>query len=201
MVFGSKTKLLSSETIMDKCPSCGQQGSVQLNVYQKYAHVYWIPLFPTKKIGGSQCGHCKQVLEEKQLPGSFSGALDTLKANTKAPKYLFAGSAALVVLIVALFIGISNDNKENLAFINAPQKGDVYEVKTGTSQYTLYKVEKLEGDSVYVKMSEFEADKLSGLSKIKKKGPEAFSAENFGFSRNELKQMLEKNEIIDVERN
>ena len=201
MVFGSKAKLLSSETIMDKCPSCGQQGSVQLHVYQKYAHIYWIPIFPTKKIVNSQCGHCKQVLDEKQMLDSFANALVTLKANAKAPKYLFAGSAVLVVLIVALFIGISNDNKENLAFITAPQKGDVYEVKTGTSQYTLYKVEKLEGDSVFVKMSEFEADKLSGLSKIKSKGSSVYAADNFGFSKNELKQMLEKNEIIDVDRN
>lgn len=200
MVFGSKAKLLSSETIMDRCPSCGQQGSVQLNIHQKYAHIYWIPLFPTKKIGSSQCGHCKQVLDEKQMPDSFTNALVTLKANAKAPKYLFVGSAVLVVLIAALFIGISNDNKENLAFINAPQKGDVYEVKTGTSQYTLYKVEKLQGDSVFVKMSEFEADKISGLSKIKSKGSAAYSAENFGFSKSELKQMLEKNEIIDVDR-
>jgi len=201
MVFGTKAKLLTSETIMDKCPSCGYQGSVQLNVFQKYAHIYWIPFFPTKKTGSSQCSHCKQELDEKQLPNSFSSALMALKASVIAPKYMFAGLGIAVVLISVLAFAISKDNKENLAFVNTPQKGDVYEVKTATGDYTLYLVEILEKDSVFVRINEFEVNKPSGLRKIKSKGIAAYSASMYGFSKNEIKQMLEKNEIIDVDRN
>jgi hypothetical protein len=54
------------------------------------------------------------------------------------------------------------------------------------------------GDSVFVQINDYETNKVTGLNDLKK---EAYSEEVMGFSKAELKQMLEKGEIIDIERN
>jgi hypothetical protein len=71
-----------------------------MHVFQRYAHIFWIPFFPIGKTGASQCGHCKQVLKEKEMPSSLKMAFDDVKSRTKTPYWTFAGVAIIVVLIV-----------------------------------------------------------------------------------------------------
>jgi len=47
------------------CPSCATSDALQLSVFSRYAHIYWIPLFPYSKPTVAQYGHCQQAWEEK----------------------------------------------------------------------------------------------------------------------------------------
>ena len=78
-----------------------------------------------------------------------------------------------------------------------PQVGDIFEVKTKDNQYTLYKVDQVQGDSVFIQSSNFEANKVTGLDDLKKKD---YSSDVYGFSKSELKEMLNKGEILDIDR-
>jgi hypothetical protein len=198
IIYGTKGKLLAKETLFEKCTNCGSQNSVELVVYQRYAHVFWIPFFPTFKKGYSQCGHCKQVLEVKQMPASLQESFDRLKKSTKAPIWTFTGLALFTVLIAMIIISIRNENAENKKLVADPRKGDIYEVKLGSSSYTLYKVDEVVGDTVYVVQNMYETNKSSGLSDLKTK-PFA-EDEVIGYSKAEIKTLFDDDKIVDVDR-
>ena len=200
IIYGSKTKQLAKEVLTDKCPNCGTQNSVELYVFQKYAHVFWIPFLPLGKTAVSQCDHCKQVLKLKEMPSSLKTSYENLKSQTKTPIWTFSGLAIVAVLIT---IGILNDKKndeKNAKLVLAPQSGDIFEIKTKENQYTLYKVENIAGDSAFIRINQFETNKVSGLADLKSKGESGYSEDVFSFSKTELKVMLEKGEILDIQR-
>ena len=197
IIYGSKSKELAKETLTDKCQNCGTQNSIDMHVFQKYAYVFWIPFFPMGKTGLSQCNHCKQVLKLKEMPATLTASYDNLKAQTKTPIWMFSGLALVAALIT---IGVISDNKKgekNAQLILTPQVGDIFEVKTKDNQYTLYKVDQVQGDSVFIQSSNFEANKVTGLDDLKKKD---YSSDVYGFSKSELKEMLNKGEILDIDR-
>jgi hypothetical protein len=198
IVYGSRSKELAKDILTDQCPNCGKQNSIDMHVFQKYAHVFWIPIFPMGKTGVCQCDHCKQVLSLKEMPASLVISYNNLKEKAKTPIWMFSGLALLAILItIGIISGKKNDEK-NAKLILSPKAGDIFEIKVSDNQYTLYKVNEVLGDSVFVQINDYETNKVTGLNDLKK---EAYSEEVMGFSKAELKQMLEKGEIIDIERN
>ncbi|SMD42886.1 hypothetical protein SAMN00777080_1453 [Aquiflexum balticum DSM 16537] len=85
IIFGSKATQVASETINEKCASCGTPNSIQMTVFQKYAHVFWIPSFPMGKTSITQCSHCKQVLEKKEFSRNLNTNYEILKSKSKTP--------------------------------------------------------------------------------------------------------------------
>jgi len=200
IIYGSKSKQLTKEVVTDKCPNCGTQNSIELYVFQKYAHVFWIPFFPMGKTAVSQCHHCKQALKLKEMPAALTTVYENVKAQTKTPVWTFSGLALLTVLIT---VGILNDKKndeKNAQLILTPKSGDILEVKTKDNYYTLYKVENIEGDSAFIRINQFETSKITGLADLKRKGEGAYSEDVFSSSKTALKAMLDNGEIVDIER-
>jgi zinc-ribbon family len=85
IIYGSKAKQLAKEALIDQCPNCKTQSSVELYIFQKYAHVFWIPFFPLAKTAVTQCTNCKQVLKQKEMPSTFQMSYENLKHQTKTP--------------------------------------------------------------------------------------------------------------------
>jgi hypothetical protein len=200
IVYGSKSTQLLKETLIDRCPNCGTPNSIEMHVFQKYAHVFWIPFFPIGKTAISQCGHCKQVLKLKEMPASLKTDYENLKVQTKTPVWTFAGAALLVIAITLGVISDRKNDEKNAALILTPKAGDIFEVKTKASQYTLYKVSVIEGDSAIIRINNFETNKISGLADLKSKGDTAYAEDEFAFSKRQLKTMLDNGEIIDIDR-
>jgi len=197
IIYGTRSTELAKRILKEKCTNCETPNSIQLYVFQKYAHVFWIPLFPLGKQGVSQCNHCKQILNHPQFPASLAKDYKDLQAETKAPIWTFAG----IVLIVA-FIGLAMYNSKvtdelNAQRIAAPQGGDILEIKTKDNQYTLFKVDHVAGDSVFIQMNNYETNKRTGLIDLEKK---EYSELIYGFSKAELKEMLQKGEILEIKR-
>jgi len=137
------------------------------------------------------------VLEKKQFPESYKGDYEDLKFHAKTPIWMYTGLGLLAILIVAIFISISLDNTENAELVIAPQKGDIYEIKLSDKEYTLYKVDKVEGNAVYIFENEFATDQSSGVKELLLK---PFYKESLPVMKSDLKVMLEKGEIMDIER-
>lgn len=201
IIFGSKATQVASETINEKCASCGTPNSIQMTVFQKYAHVFWIPSFPMGKTSITQCSHCKQVLEKKEFSRNLHTNYEILKSKSKTPIWTFSGIAIFTAFII--WGGFISKQKEelNANLILTPQKGDIYEVKLDRRQYTLYKVEKVSGDTVFILFHEYETNKKSGLRGLKNKGDAGFIEEEpLLILKKDLKNMLETGEIMDIER-
>jgi len=200
LIYGTRSKQLAKEILIEKCQNCGKQNNIEMHVFQKYAHVFWIPFFPMGKTGVSQCDHCKQVLKLKEMPPSVKASYDNLKAQTKAPVWMFSGLALLAVLITIVVISDRKNDEKNAKLVLAPQKGDIFEIKTKDDQYTLYKVDQVNGDSVFVRVNNYETNKATGLAELKRKGDNDYTEEVLPLAKTELKEMLDKGEIIDIER-
>ncbi len=200
IIYGVRTNQLAKELSHDQCSNCGTQGSLELYVFQKYAHVFWIPFFPVKKTCVSQCNHCKQVLKLKEMPASLKLTYENLKSNAKTPIWTFAGLAIVAILIIGVFINEKKKTERTGRLILTPRSGDVFEIKTTEGQFTLYKVEGVEGDSVFIRPNKYETNLETGLDDIKYKGDSSYVEDVFSFSKSELKQMVDKEEIIDIDR-
>ena len=200
IIYGRKATQVATESITDKCPNCGTLNNIQMTVFQKYAHIFWIPFFPIGKTGVTQCAHCKQVLQKKEFTGSLSSSYETLKTNSKTPIWTFSGLALLSALVIWGVISSKEKDEKNAKLILMPQKGDIYEIKKDYKEYTLYKVDNVAGDTVFILVNQYGTNKISGLSDLKNKGEEAFNQEPLPFMKTELKEMLEKGEIIDIDR-
>jgi len=101
LLYGTKATKLTVEPITDTCANCGTQHTMDMHVFQKYAHVFWIPFFPIRKTGTSLCVHCKQVLRQKEMPQSLKQSLDSVIKQTHVPIWTWTGIALLLAFIVA----------------------------------------------------------------------------------------------------
>jgi hypothetical protein len=198
LVFGTKAKTLATELKPNLfCPHCGTQGKIRISIVAKYFHLTLIPTVPTGKVAISQCEHCKQVLEEHQMPAAFRAEVNALKQNHKTPKWMFAGLVLFGALVVFSGISSRNNSIENEAFINAPVVGDKYHVEVGSLEYTAFRVNNVTDDSVYFDLNQYTINKRTGIYRIDKE-------ENYvpggQMSKTDLKKMFDENKIYDVVR-
>jgi hypothetical protein len=198
--YGTRAKAMATEVITDKCPNCGTQGSVQIHVFQQYAHIFWIPVFPTVKKGVSECSHCKQVLKQKEMPSELQLAFKNIKSTIKAPVWMFSGLVILVALIAFTIVDTKNKKEANTKLIANPLPGDILEVKTNGNNYTLFKIDEIQGDSVILRANKYEVDKESGIYKLKIKGDSSYAEEQLLYNKKELKTMFDKGDILDIDR-
>jgi hypothetical protein len=173
---------------------------MNLSVYQYYAHIFWVPIFPMGKTGATECGHCLQVVRSGNFASEVKTAYAQLLRGAKTPFWTFAGLALAVVgLVAALGLATVSDG-ENQKLIAAPQKGDVYEVKLDRKQYTLYQVAAVTPDSVYLLVHQMATNKIIGLADLKKQGPSGYDPEPVAFSKQAIAAMLASRQIFDLER-
>ncbi len=199
IIYGSKTVHLDSvrlDTIT--CESCRTQGSIVLNVFRKHAHIFWIPLFPIGKRGLSECDHCKNVLEAKDMQEPLKSEYHRFKNNTKGPIWQFAGLAIIAVLIVWGNYASGQNEKLELEYIVSPMEGDIYEYKIEARSYSTLKVMSVSNDSVFVSPNEYEISKMSKIHKIDKL--ENYPEFSYGISRVKLKEMYDSGDIIGINR-
>ena len=200
LIYGSKSTQIASEIINDKCPSCGLPNSIRMTVFQKYAHLYWIPFFPIGKTATTRCSHCKQCLEKDEFTENLKNRYAILKINSKMPIWTFSGLALLTVLIFWGITSLNSLKERNAKLILIPQKGDIYHIKINYNQYTLYKVDNVVGDTVYVLLNQYVTTKSSGLIALKNGGDESFAQILLPIVKTELKSMFDKGKIIDIDR-
>lgn len=107
IIYGTKSTKLVVEPIGNQCLNCQTNHIIDIHVFQKYAHLFWLPLFPIGKTGASQCNHCKQVLRQKDMPASLKLSFYNIKAKTKTPIWTWTG-LALILLFIAFTIFFNN---------------------------------------------------------------------------------------------
>ncbi|WP_448698980.1 hypothetical protein ACFGVR_18900 [Mucilaginibacter sp. AW1-3] len=104
IIYGSKATHIITEQIAEQCPHCSSANTMHMSVFQRYAHVYWIPMFGIGKTGVSQCLHCKQVLKLKEMPHALKLAYDNVVLRAKTPLFVFSGLAVIAVIVLIAII-------------------------------------------------------------------------------------------------
>lgn len=159
IIYGWSTKTIKQAPLADhECPKCNQKQSV-LVIVAKYAHIFWIPVFPFGKSASIVCTICKHQTEEKAISLGPNVSIKQLKSTVPIPKYLFIG-LGLIIATIGYFIydGVQED-KRKASYVQEPQIGDVYLIKDKEepSQYNHYlmKVRNIDGDSLWVSYSSY----------------------------------------------
>ena len=198
IIYGSRNKQLAKENIFEKCPNCGTQNCIDMHVFQKYAHVFWIPMFPMGKNGVSQCDHCKQVLTSAKMPSFLRTAYENLKAQTKTPIWMFIGLVGFVTLFGIAGYQVETENAHSKKYIKALQINDILhtEVEGG---FTTLKVVQISADSIFFKYNQNMVNKESGIYKLQN-DTASFDEEIQGASKQEIVSKFKEGEIIKVMR-
>ncbi len=183
--------------VLDKCPNCASNHSVEMEVFQKYVHFFYIPYLPAGKTGVSYCSNCKQSMLDKDMPANLKEAYQQLKAKTKIPIWMFSGLVLMVLLIVYQLNNEQRAQKTLAKQMDQVVAGDVLELKLAKDNFTLYKVYRINADSVLLQANEYQSTTAAGLKDIK----DSLYATNLRYiTKPELKKMAMDGGLVGIEK-
>jgi hypothetical protein len=199
--YGTKASNLKNGQIINiDCPSCETNATFKYSVFGKYAHIYWIPLFPISKITVAECNSCKKTYEFKELSESIKTKFqrEKEKSPVKFPVWMFSG-----LFVIAALVGFgvykSNETDKNEAeFIKNPKVGDVYSIKVSDAHFTCARVDKIDKDSVYLTDNDYETDKSTGIDDIDV--TKNYTTEKEVLTKKEIQDAFKKEKIFSITR-
>lgn len=199
--YGSRASRIKEGQINNvTCPGCDNSTSMNYAIFGKYAHVYWIPLFPVGKEKILECNFCNRTYDLKELPEQIQHKFELEKQGAGYPIWYFSGLAIIAGIIALVSYNSSKHDEDVINYINEPQVGDMYSIEgSEDGYYTSMKVDRVTQDSVFVIYNDYEID--SKYSKSKLNAASNFSGETTdGFSREELQILFDEKAIYDVNR-
>jgi hypothetical protein len=196
IIFGSRSSSRTPVETGCNCTACGAEKSIYLIPYQKYAHVFWIPVFPAGRDYQAICGNCKALFDANSI-----GIPHEVFSQVKTPKWTYFGLYAfVVVLVLFLALGAYTSNKqkkETTLYLESPTVNDIYEVKLDEKEYSLMKVFNVSGDSVYFFHHTHYVERKSDLRKLRQDNSYD-DTEADAYSKSELMEMYDDESISRI---
>jgi len=200
IIYGTNgTHVRTQELPGVACPACKTSNSLRTSLYSRYAHVYWIPLFPFEKLAAVQCGACNEVWKHNAAPASIAPVVREVRQQISHPYWTWAGLAAVVAIAVFGYLASIRDRHTDEALLLEPRAGDIYTVRSDSAgMYSLMKVQRVGGNNVELVANDYQIDNVSPINKLN--SPEKYSKEPFTLTRLELQIMRRKDQLTDVDR-
>ncbi|MDO7853767.1 hypothetical protein [Hymenobacter convexus] len=182
------------------CPFCAAADTLHVSLFSRYAHIYYIPLFPFAKPVVAACANCNLSWDNKALPPALREPIRAAKQATRMPLWTWSGTALLAVGLGWAALAGARDDRENQAYLTAPHVGDIYTVraKADDNAYSLLKVVGVQGSTVEVVANEYTIDNSHPIDQLNE--PAKYSKEPFSLGQFELKIMQNKGQLTDVDR-
>ncbi|GGF24859.1 hypothetical protein [Hymenobacter cavernae] len=152
---------------------------------------------PTGKMDATEYGPAEQIAEDTTLL-HLKQLFTALLHPSRIPVRYHAGLllSAVMALNLLIFNGLST--KEDLAYLTQPRTGDLYQVRTQEGNYSLLKVVAAAGNSVQLQANAYQTPSSLEVANLNK--PENYGREAFDLTRYDLQIMMQKEQIVDVER-
>lgn len=198
IIYGSRSSQLRTQNIPGKCPSCQTENSTRLIGYQRYAHIFWIPLFPIGKIYLTECGHCKQALDKKDITEHFRIPFQDFKNQLSTPLWTFAGLGLIAVTGLFMAVSANLSSQQDKEYIANPLSGDVYHYQSDDKSWSTLRVVEVSDDSVFYNYNNYVSNTRTSLEKIDQDS--SYSTDVYMLARQELTRMLEEGTISSVRR-
>ncbi len=179
------------------CPNCFEEDTLYAEIFPRYFHVYWVPVFPIGKYALAQCDNCGHVIQQRDFPEELKPQIKESKKSIKLPLKYFTGSILITLFLIYGFIRRSQVNNRDISYIAQPALGDLYGIRI-KGGYTLLKVADIKGDSTGFYQT---PDKITKYLKLKRLQREAkFGSDTIYYLKSSLFDMLEEGELVGVER-
>lgn len=195
IIYGRRTARIKKYTDNQHvCQSC-KVFDLDVKVFRDYYHLFFIPVFPVgNKTVKVKCNSCGEPMRLETIQKHY-------ESISKTPFYLFAFPILLAGLILLAINLNLNTQKEKAAFVADPKVGDVYRIRkdeNGLTTYYFLRLVRIKGDIVAACHNNLEYKGFISRWNVDDyfvKGEELF------FTKEELKEMLDRMEINSVERN
>ncbi|MDQ6469523.1 zinc-ribbon domain-containing protein [Flavobacterium sp. LHD-80] len=197
--YGTKSTHIKNDRISNvDCPQCNTAVSMNYSVYEKYAHIYWIPFFPIKKLTFAECNSCKKTFEQKDFSSPIKQKIHYSMGRISSPLWMYSG----VFIIAALFLfgmySTVQKGKDTSDFIKDPKAGDVYFLDSNKGFYTSVKVSEVSKDSLTIFLNDMEIDNKTNIDKI---DVEKNYKNKSVVAKKEMLKLYSENKIFEVKRN
>lgn len=200
IIYGTNGTHLRTDALPSPaCPACGTGNALRTSLLSRYAHVYWIPLFPYQKIAVVQCGACGW--DTTTPPAGLAPAMHELKKQTRHPYWTWSGLGLVALLIGGSTLYGIRDTHTDETLLESPRSGDVYTVRSdsaNTHAYSLLKVRRVSGNSVELLANKFQTGDSTPFPDLDKGS--CYNPEPFIITRLDLQIMRRKGELTDVDR-
>lgn len=197
MIYGIRSRELAAAPLPGNCPICERRECREMHLLQRYVHALWLPLFPIGRKGEIRCQHCAHKVKAKDFNELQQDQLAEMRQTHRTPAWYYTGLIIFGGLVVYSVYVSGRRSERNAAWLQAPQRGDVYEVRIGADAYTLMQVQNLKGDSVQVQFSALTSNKRTGLTKLYL---HPFEGHTTRMHVKKLLSMHADGEIVDVKR-
>jgi len=200
IIYGARGTHLKTEQLSRvSCPSCGEKEQMYATVFGRYAHIFWIPLFPIGKKGVAHCQHCKRTYERKEMPEELKQTVKRTRSEVRFPIWYFSGLVLIGIFIGFMAYADGRDDKLEAQYLNNPQGGDVYNYKIENERFSSMKVLAVSGDSLVLCQNQYEVDRRTGLYKIDK--PENYvDSMQFVVAKENVMNLYAEGDIFDINR-
>ena len=144
---------------------------------------------------------CGNEVKHGQLPPQTKLLFGDLKKMARTPIWTFTGAAILAVVIPLFVQSVGEHSAKQAALLEMPEAGDIWTIKLGSKHYTLYRVEEVRADSVFVRKNS--RDVHGGIMaqvKFQQDAVNDFTGERIGFAWSELTAMEKSGPLSSVSR-
>ena len=200
ILFGSRTGHAKTLRVPGNCKNCGASESVELIVYQRFAHIFWIPIFPIRKIYTTTCYKCKTTLTGDEIQNSYLSFYQEVRKKVGTPLWSFAGLIVVGSIVILISVLSYFGSVKNEFMIHDPQRGDVYKYQLENGEYSLMKISETVGDTVYVFLNSYSTNSIRGINRLMNEGRANYNKEAVPKLRDDLIRMFENGEILDMKR-
>lgn len=197
LIYGKKSKPFSATLLNVKCTKCGAS-EVSLVRSREYAHLFWIPVFPMKKIIFTSCGHCKQVLSEKEFPVSYLNEIVPEEVIERPPIWMWSGLFLLAMIFVFGSYLADQDKEENSKLLENPMSGMVFGWSMREGFYTYSRIVKVTDDTVFVQWNDIRTKSIREFIRSNSNYLHFFNDSISSFSKSDLIRLFQDGEIEDV---
>jgi hypothetical protein len=194
-IFGIRTARIGNFIDNDQiCYPC-KAFERQVQVYRRYFHFCLIPVFP---MGARHFEiHCKNCGDDTRS----ESLVKKYESRAKTPFYLYSAIFLFVGLGAFWLYWNKNTQKEKREFVQNPSAGDVYtitEEKNAGNTYYFLRIAAVAGDSVIAFHNNLD---YGGFVSSLADDDYFVKGDSVAFSKKQLKEMLERDEIYSVKRN
>lgn len=195
LIYGKRVAKIKTFTDnSNNCTSC-KAFDLRVKVFREYYHLFFIPFvaFGDKR-ADIRCNQCTEPIRTEALKKEH-------EKNTRTPFYMYSLAILVVGLIASLVIVSITTQIQTRTYVVNPKAGDVYLIynqKDILATYSFLRVAKVNGDTIVAYHNN-----LRYLNSVDKFSEEDYfvNDEEMYFTKAELKQMFEKDELTVAKRN
>ncbi len=125
IVYGTRATVRPGQPLAQACPACSRSELQTFRVFD-YFHVYYVPTFPLGSQAGVECTSCLHTTVGADVPEELTAPVSQAAQEAGRPRWHWAGTLLIALLISWLSIDGARENEANLARLASPVVGDLY---------------------------------------------------------------------------